>query len=91
MALIYTLQMLHILPYYLGPVAFWISPCWEPSSGIHLPGVARRHPDAAHHAPSGWMFMVIISGLSLLFALLSVMGASSWKPWRQRFSSAASS
>jgi len=29
--------------------------------------------------PSGWMFMVIISGLSLLFALLSVMGASSWE------------
>jgi len=49
------------------------------------------HPDALTMHPSGLDFMVIISGLSLLFALLSVMGASSGKPWRQRFSSAASS
>ena len=80
MALIYTLQMLHILPYYLGPVAFWdFSLLGAIFWGfIFLVWLAVIQMLLTMH-PSGWMFMVIISGLSLLFALLSVMGASSWE------------
>jgi len=80
MALIYTLQMLHILPYYIGPVAFWdFSLLGAIFWGfIFLIWLAVIQMLLTMH-PSGWMFMVIISGLSLLFALLSVMGASSWE------------
>ena len=80
MALIYTLQMLHILPYYIGPVAFWnFSLLGALFWGfIFLIWLAVIQMLLTMH-PSGWMFMVIISGLSLLFALLSVMGASSWE------------
>jgi hypothetical protein len=80
MALIYTLQMLHILPYYIGPVAFWnFSLLGAMFWGfIFLIWLAVIQMLLTMH-PSGWMFMVIISGLSLLFALLSVLGASSWE------------
>jgi hypothetical protein len=80
MALIYTLQMLHILPYYIGPVAFWDFSLlgaifWGFIFLIWL-GVIQM---LLTMHPSGWLFMVIIAGLSLLFALLSVLGASSWE------------
>jgi hypothetical protein len=28
--------------------------------------------------PQGWLFMVIISGLNLILAFLSILGGSSW-------------
>ena len=80
MSLIYTLQMLHILPYYIGPVAFWdFSLLGAIFWGfIFLIWLAVIQMLLTMH-PSGWMFMVIISGLSLLFALLSALGGSSWE------------
>ena len=79
-ALVYTLQMLHILPYYLGPVAFWdFSLLGAMFWGfIFLIWLAVIQMLLTMH-PSGWMFLVIVSGLNLLFALLSVLGASSWE------------
>jgi len=79
-ALVYTLQMLHILPNYLGPVAFWdFSLLGAMFWGfIFLIWLAVIQMLLTMH-PSGWMFLVIVSGLNLLFALLSVLGASSWE------------
>lgn len=79
-ALIYTLQMLHILPYFIGNVAFWdFSLLGAIFWGfIFLIWLAVIQMLLTMH-PSGWLFMVIISGLTLLFALLSVLGASSWE------------
>jgi hypothetical protein len=79
-ALIYTLQMLHILPYYIGPVAFWdFSLLGAMFWGfIFLIWLAVIQMLLTMH-PSGWLFIVIVAGLNLLFALLSVLGASSWE------------
>ena len=79
-AFIYTLQMLHLLPTVIGPVAFYqfsligaifwgfLAFIWLGVFGMLM---------AMH--PQGWMFMVLISGFSLLFGILSVLGASSWE------------
>jgi len=79
-ALIYTLQMLHILPYYIGPVAFWdFSLLGAMFWGfIFLIWLAVIQMLLTMH-PSGWLFIVIVAGLNLLYAFLCVLGASSWQ------------
>ena len=79
-SLVYTLQMLHILPYYIGSVAFWNfsllgALCW---GFIFLIWLAVFQMLMTMH-PSGWLFLVIISGLTLLFDLLAILGSSSWE------------
>jgi len=60
-ALIYTLQMLHLLPTYLGPIAFYQFSLIGHFSGavifIWLAGI----PDALGSPAAGWMFMVLIA------------------------------
>ena len=79
-AFIYTLQMLHLLPTVIGQVAFYQfsligALCWGFLCFIWL-GVFgllwQMHSQ-------GWLFMVIISGLNLLFGILCVLGSSSWE------------
>jgi hypothetical protein len=77
---IYTLQMLHLLPTYIGPVAFWqfsligaflwgfLTLIWLGVAGMLL----QLHPQ-------GWTFMVILGILNLIFGLLSILGGSSWE------------
>jgi hypothetical protein len=79
-SLIYTLQALHILPYYLGPIAFWdfsliAAIMWGFIFFIWL-GVFQM---LMTMHPSGWLFCVIIAGLSLFFDFLAVLGGSSWE------------
>jgi len=79
-AFIYTLQMLHLLPTYLGPVAFYQFSLigaflWGFLAFIWL-GVAGA---LWAMYPQGWMFMVLIAMFDLIFAILSVIGASSWQ------------
>ena len=79
-ALIYTLQMLHLLPMFYGPVMFftfsligaffwgllffiWIAVFWS------LWEVQQQ----------GWFFMVAISVINLVYAVISWLGASSWQ------------
>ena len=80
MSLIYTLQMLHILPFYLGPIAYWDfsligALLW---GFIFLIWLGVFQMLMTMH-PSGWLFMVIIAGLTLLFDFLAVLGGSSWE------------
>ena len=79
-AFIYMLQMLHILPTYLGPVAFYQfsligAAFWGFLAFIWL-GVAGAlwimHPQ-------GWMFIMLIATFDLIFGVISALGGSSWE------------
>lgn len=79
-AFIYTLQMLHILPTYLGPVALYQfsligAAFWGFLAFIWL-GVAGAlwimHPQ-------GWMFMVLIAAFDLIYGVICALGGSSWE------------
>jgi len=74
----HTFQYLHILPFFLGPIAFY---------GTDLLGALLWGITTIIYAwvvsmlwtmnPSGWMFVVIISILNLVFAGLDALGGSS--------------
>ena len=79
-AFIYTLQMLHLLPTYIGPVAFYQfsligAILWGFLAFIWL-GVFGALM-VVH--PQGWLFMVLIAGFDLMYALIMVLGGSSWE------------
>ncbi len=79
-ALIYTLQMLHLLPTYIGPVAFWQfsligAALWGFLVLIWL-GVAGM---LLNLHPQGWNFMMLISAFTLVFGFISILGGSSWE------------
>lgn len=77
-AILFALQMLGLLPVFLGPVAFYTfnffaAILWIILAFIYL-WIARMLWDMQ---PQGWMFAVLFSAFNLFFALLSVLGASS--------------
>src|SRR5665647_2750002 len=77
-AAIYTLQMLHILPVFIGPVGFYQFSLigaffWGILVLIWL-AVFRMLMDVQ---PQAWNFMMILSMLNLVFGFLSVLGGSS--------------
>jgi hypothetical protein len=79
-ALIYTLQMLHLLPVFIGPVAFFEFSLvgaffWGLLFFIWL-WVFRMLWEVN---PQGWMFMTLLSVLNLVFGIINVIGASSWQ------------
>lgn len=73
-----TFQYLHILPFWLGPVAFY---------GFDLLGALLWGVTTIIYAwvvsmlwtvnPQGWMFCVIISIVNIILAVLDVLGQSS--------------
>lgn len=78
-ALIYTLQMLHIIPVFIGPVAFFTFSLigaffWGLLVFIWL-WVFRMLWEVN---PQGWMFVTLISIFNLIFGIINVIGASSW-------------
>lgn len=79
MAIIFALQMLHILPVFLGPVAFYTFSLigafmWGILAFIYF-WLFKLLWDMQ---PQGWMFALLLSAFNLFFILLSVLGASSW-------------
>jgi hypothetical protein len=79
-ALIYTLQMLHLLPTYLGPIAFYQFSLigaffWGLLFFIWL--AVFRMLWEVH--PQGWMFMVLIATFDLIYGVICVLGGSSWE------------
>lgn len=79
-AFIYTLQMLHLLPTYLGPIAFYQFSLigaffWGLLFFIWL-AVFRMLWEVQ---PQGWMFMVLIAGFDLIYGIICVLGGSSWE------------
>jgi len=78
-ALIVTLQMLHLLPIFVGQLHFWTFDFW----GALLWGILFLiylwvFRMLWNVNPQGWLFLVIISGLNLILAFLSVLGGSTW-------------
>ena len=78
-ALVATLQMLHILPVYVGQIHFWTFDFW----GALLWGILFLiylwvFRMLWNVDPQGWLFLVIISGLNLILAFLYILGGSSW-------------
>jgi hypothetical protein len=74
----HTLQYLHILPFWLGSVAFWGFDLW----GALLWGIATVLYAWVVSMlwtvqPAGWLYLVLISAWNLLMVVLSVLGASS--------------
>ena len=79
-ALIYTLQMLHIVPVFIGTVAFFTFSLigaffWGLLVFIWL-WVFRMLWEVN---PQGWMFVTLISIFNLIFGIINVIGASSWQ------------
>ncbi|WP_342677469.1 hypothetical protein [Methanofollis sp. UBA420] len=79
-AVVYTLQMLHLLPVTLGPVRFFTfdllgAILWGMLALIYL-WVFRM---LWNLDPQGWVFVVLLSVLNLVLAFLSVLGASTWE------------
>jgi hypothetical protein len=79
-ALIYTLQMLHLLPTFLGPIAFYQFSLigaffWGLLFFIWL-AVFRMLWEVM---PQGWMFMVLIAVFDLIYGIICVLGGSSWE------------
>lgn len=76
-AIIHTLQMLHLWPIWLGPVRFFTfnligAILWGLMAAIWIwlvRGLWKVDPSA-------WMFMVVLSSLNLMLALLSLLGES---------------
>ena len=79
-AFIYTLQMLHLLPTYLGPVAVYQFSLigaffWGLLAFIWLGVFGALW--VVH--PQGWLFMVLIAVIDLIYAIICVLGGSSWE------------
>lgn len=79
-ALMYTLQMLHLLPTYLGPVAVYQfsligAALWGFLVLIWL-GVAGM---LWQMQPQGYMFMYLIAIFNLIYGIICVLGSSSWE------------
>jgi hypothetical protein len=78
-AAIHALQFLHLLPFFLGPMAFFgfdlfAALLWALNAVIYV-WVAKLLWELN---PQGWLFVVIVAGLNLLFDLIAVIGASSF-------------
>jgi len=79
-AFIVTLQYLHILPVYVGQVAFYTFSLigaffWVLITFFFL-WLFRMLWEMQ---PQGWMFALIFSGLTLLFDLIAIIGGTSWE------------
>jgi hypothetical protein len=74
---IHTLQNLHLLPFFLGPMTFfgfdlWGAVLWGILTLIYI-WVTRMLWNVE---AQGWMFLVIVSALNLILAVLSAIGGS---------------
>jgi hypothetical protein len=79
-ALIVTLQMLHLLPVYIGELHFWTFDFWGALMwGILFLIYMWIFRMLWNVEPQGWLFLVIISGLNLILAFLYLLGGSSWE------------
>jgi hypothetical protein len=77
-AAFHTLQYLHLLPFTLGPVAFWGFDLW----GAILWGLTTLVwvwvvVQLWNVNPQGWMFVILISGFNLILAVISLVGGTS--------------
>ena len=75
LAAIHTLQYLHLLPFFLGGMAFfgfdlWGAILWGIMTLIYAWVVTQLW----NVNPQGWMFLVLLASLNLVLDLLSIIG-----------------
>ena len=82
LAVIHTLQMLHLLPFNLfgGALSFWNfnligALMWGLLAAIYIWLVKMLW----NVNPQGWLFLVVLSTLNLILAFVSILGASEWQ------------
>jgi hypothetical protein len=78
-AAFHTLQYLHLMPFFLGPVTFWGFDIW----GALLWGLTTFvwlwvAVQLWNVNPQGWMFLILISGFNLILAIVSLIGGTSF-------------
>jgi hypothetical protein len=78
-AAIHTLQYLHLLPFFLGPLTFF---GFDPLAALLWALCTAAWIWAAMQLwnvnPQGWMFLVFLSALDLVLAGISLLGGSSF-------------
>ena len=79
-AIIHTLQMLHLLPIFAGPVSFFTfdllgAILWGILALIYI-WVVRG---LWNLDPQAWLFVVVISILTLILDIISIIGGSTWQ------------
>jgi hypothetical protein len=78
-AAIHTLQYLHLLPFFLGGMAFfgfdlWGALLWGLMTLIYAWVVVQLW----NVNPQGWMFLVILSALNIILDIVSIIGQSTF-------------
>ena len=73
----HTLQYLHLMPFFLGPVTFFGFDLW----GAILWGLTTLvwvwvFIQLWNMNPQGWMFLILISGFNLILAVISLIGGT---------------
>ena len=79
-AIIHTLQMLHLWPISFGPMRFFTfdlmgAILWGVLALIYIWLVRMLW----NVDPQAWLFLVVLSILNLILAFVSILGASSWQ------------
>ena len=79
-AIIHTLQMLHLFPVFLGPVRFFTfsfigALLWGIMALIYIWLVRGLW----NVDPSAWLFLVVISTFNLILAFVSILGTTSFQ------------
>jgi hypothetical protein len=79
LAAVSTLQYLHLVPFVLGPVSFFgFDPLGALLWGITTVVWVWVAVQLWSLNAQGWLFLVLISGLNIVLALLSVIGSTSF-------------
>jgi len=79
LAAIHTLQYLHILPFFLGNMAFFGFDLWGAILwGIMTVIYAWVVVNLWNVNPQGWMFLVLLSSLNLILDVISIIGQTTF-------------
>lgn len=79
-AAIHTLQMLLLLPTFIGPIAFWqFSRLGAFFWGILVLVWLAVFGMLWEVQPQGWNFLLVLGILNLVFGIISVLGGSLWE------------
>jgi len=79
-AIIHTLQFLHLFPFFLGPIRFFGfdlfgAILWGVLALVYI-WVARKLWNLEQE---GWLFVAIISGINLVLAFFSILGETTFQ------------
>jgi hypothetical protein len=79
-AAVHTLQYLHLFPFFLGDMAFFgfdlgAAIMWGLLAAIYVWLMVQL----LNVSPQAWLYLVVLSGLNLFLAVLSILGATTFQ------------